>query len=37
VSPCGDRQQGEDQIAGITKENYHREADWGGPVGNEVW
>jgi antitoxin MazE len=27
----------EDLIAGITKENYHREVDWGGPVGNEVW
>jgi len=27
----------EDLIVGITKENYHREVDWGGPVGNEVW
>ena len=21
----------------ITKENLHREEDWGGPVGNEIW
>ena len=27
----------EDLIVGITKENYHREVDWGGPVGNEGW
>jgi antitoxin MazE len=27
----------EDLIAGITKENYHGEVDWGGLVGNEVW
>jgi antitoxin MazE len=27
----------EELIAGITPENYHREIDWGGPVGNEVW
>jgi antitoxin MazE len=27
----------EDLIAGITKENYHREVDWGGARGNEAW
>ena len=27
----------EDLLVGITKENYHREIDWGKPVGNEVW
>jgi antitoxin MazE len=27
----------EDLIVGITKENYHREADWGDPSGNEAW
>ena len=27
----------EDLIVGITKEIYHREIDWGDPVGNEVW
>ena len=27
----------EDLIVGITKENYHREVEWGGPVGSEVW
>jgi len=27
----------EDLLAGITPETYHREADWGPPVGNEVW
>ena len=27
----------EDLIVGITKENYHREVDWGGAAGNEVW
>ena len=27
----------EELVVGITQENYHREIDWGGPVGNEVW
>jgi antitoxin component of MazEF toxin-antitoxin module len=27
----------EDLIVGITQESYHREIDWGQPVGNEVW
>ena len=27
----------EDLIVGITQESYHREIDWGPPVGNEVW
>jgi antitoxin MazE len=27
----------EDLIVGITKENYHREVDWGGRFGNEAW
>jgi antitoxin MazE len=27
----------EDLIAGITKENYHHEVEWGPPVGNEAW
>ncbi len=27
----------EELIAGITKENYHPEVEWGPPVGNEVW
>jgi antitoxin MazE len=27
----------EELIVGITEENYHREVEWGGPVGNEVW
>jgi antitoxin MazE len=26
-----------DLIEGITPENYHSEAEWGPPVGNEVW
>lgn len=24
-------------LKGITRDNTHRETDWGGPVGNEVW
>ena len=24
-------------VAGITPRNRHREQDWGGPVGNEIW
>jgi len=27
----------EDLVVGITPETYHREIDWGPPVGNEVW
>jgi antitoxin MazE len=27
----------EELIVGITPQKYHREVDWGGPVGNEVW
>lgn len=27
----------EELIVGITEQNYHREVEWGGPVGNEVW
>jgi antitoxin MazE len=27
----------EELIVGITQESYHREIDWGDPVGNEVW
>jgi antitoxin MazE len=27
----------EQLINGITEENRHAEADWGSPVGNEVW
>jgi antitoxin MazE len=27
----------EQLIEGITRENYHREIDWGPPVGNEAW
>ena len=27
----------EELLVGITEENYHREVDWGSPVGNEVW
>ncbi|MFL6798157.1 MAG: AbrB/MazE/SpoVT family DNA-binding domain-containing protein [Xanthobacteraceae bacterium] len=31
------RYQLEELIVGITPETYHRDIDWGGPVGNEVW
>jgi len=24
-------------VAGITEENRHEPADWGGPVGHEIW
>jgi antitoxin MazE len=24
-------------VAGITPDNRHQEADWGGPVGKELW
>jgi antitoxin MazE len=24
-------------VSGITPQNRHAEADWGGPVGQEVW
>jgi antitoxin MazE len=27
----------EDLIVGISRESYHREVDWGGTTGNEVW
>jgi antitoxin MazE len=27
----------EQLLAGVTKENIHREADWGPAVGNEAW
>jgi antitoxin MazE len=27
----------EDLIVGISHESYHREVDWGGTTGNEVW
>jgi antitoxin MazE len=27
----------QDLIVGITEKDYHREIDWGGPVGNEIW
>jgi antitoxin MazE len=27
----------EELLVGITEESYHREADWGAPIGNEVW
>jgi antitoxin MazE len=27
----------EDLIVGISQESYHREVDWGGTTGNEVW
>ena len=27
----------EEIVDGITEENRHGEADWGPPVGNEIW
>ena len=24
-------------VEGMTPENYHRETEWGAPVGNEIW
>jgi antitoxin MazE len=24
-------------VSAITPENRHRETDWGGPIGNELW
>jgi len=27
----------EELVVGLTEESYHREADWGFQIGNEVW
>ena len=26
-----------EMLEGVTPESYHKEVDWGPPVGNEVW
>ena len=37
LEPAGERPTLESLLSKITKQNRHREQDWGKPVGNESW
>jgi antitoxin MazE len=37
IRPAGPQYSLDDLVCRITPRNRHREIDWGGPVGGEVW